>query len=247
VLHAYIDESGQLANTRRSSDHFVLAAIVCRDSNLVRLDRMLSRLKVELGRRPDDRLQWKNIKRPEQRTHVAQTLGQTKFIKIVAIVVCKRYLAPPITDLDAAYLFTLRFLLERLSWLGELHRDRTGYTLAHIKRFKALKLKDYEAKLGMIKTEIKWEHLDLLGGRISNDLVTPRLQLADLTASATAKAFETSETPSEPSLLRQLLPAFYRGQVAGNPNVLTSYGLKMHPWGQMPAVRERYRWVAELR
>lgn len=96
-------------------------------------------------------------------------------------------------------------------------------------------------------TEIKWDYLDPLGGHISNDHLTPRLQLADLVASATAKAFETQRgRPPDQAFLLNLLPQMFRGD-PNNANVLTSYGLKMHPWQRHPDVRVLYPWVEALR
>lgn len=252
AIHAYIDESGQLAHSRLSSDHFVLTAVACRDSNLDALDRLLVRLREELGRREGDRLTWKNIKRHTQRETVSEMLGRASFLQIISVVVCKRHLEPQITDQDAAYLKTFQYLLQRLSWLARRHETQAHYTLAHIKNFKVEKLPLFEASLRSLGTtaEIKWDNLDPLGGRISNDRQTPRLQLADLAASATARAFEHHPLlarPADQTFLLNLLPRYMRGELAGRATVLTSYGLKMHPWKDRPEVQALYPWVLPLR
>jgi len=252
TLHAYIDESGQLSHTRLSSDHFVLAAIVCRETNLAPLDRLLGRIKEELGRREDNCLTWKKIKKPDQRQTASAMIGRAQFVQIIAVIVCKRQLAPRITDQDEAYLKTFEYLLQRLSWLGRRWGTRTHYTLSHIKNFKVEKLPRFEAALRTrgTDTEIKWDHLDPLGGRISNDRATSRLQLADLVASATARAFEHHPLlgrPAEQTFLMNLLPRYMRGPLPERHNVLTSYGLKMHPWKDRPDVQELYPWLSPLR
>lgn len=221
-----------------------MSAIVCRDRNLGHLNDLLLRLRAELGRAPDHRLNWKNIKGSDRRRTAARLIGQAGFVKVTSVIVCKRHLYPPLESSDAAYLFTLRFLLERLSWLGRRHSDVVDYRLSHWKHFRAIKLGNYEMLLRAAGsgTEIDWQYLDPYGGRISNDRVLEPLQLADLAASATARAFEE---PSDQTYLRELLPCVFRGGVPGRPNVLTSYGLKMHPWRE--DVSALYPWLLELR
>jgi hypothetical protein len=63
-----------------------------------------------------------------------------------------------------------------------------AYTLAHVRRFRLAKLRQYEAKLRAIETTIKWPYLDPHGGRLSRDDELEQLQLADIAASATADA-----------------------------------------------------------
>ncbi|MDQ5821114.1 MAG: DUF3800 domain-containing protein [Actinomycetota bacterium] len=253
-LCAYVDESGQLSHSRRSSDHFVLAALVCRDSNLVALDRLLARIKDALGRRETDQLTWKKIKKRRHRVTASEMIGSANFVRIIAVVVCKRHLEPRITDQDAAYLKTFEYLLQRMSWLAERHSTRCHYTLSHVKNFEVAKLPAYEAALRArgTGTEIKWDSLDPIGGRISNDTHTPRLQLADLVASATAKAFEeglplVGGGPADQTFLMNLAPRYMRGRNPHNSNVLTSYGLKMHPWKDRPEVQAHYPWLLPLR
>lgn len=246
ALHAYIDESGQIGTTPRSSDHFVMSAVVCRDTNLGRLDDLLTRLRRELRRADDDRLSWKMLKRADDRMSAARMIGQAKFLKTVSIIVCKRHLNPPMRDTHAAYLYTLRFLLERLSWLGRENTTSTYYTLSHVRHFRVASLRTYESKLLMMgaRTKIEWDNLSP-PGRVTNDRAVQALQVADLVASATASAFEASaNAPADQRHLLALLPRAYRG----NPrkeNVLSSYGLKMHPWNR--AVRAEHPWITALR
>jgi hypothetical protein len=225
-----------------------MSAVVCRDSNAHHLAAFLEDLRAGLGRRPGERLTWKNIKTHEQRMNAAGLIGGTTFIRTVSVVVCKRHLTPPIASTDVAYLFTLRFLLERLSWLGRRHTGVVHYTLSHVKHFRKTNLKTYERRLHEMggETEIDWRYIDPLGGRISNDRTTEGLQLADLVASATARAFEPNQHgPAEPSYLLELLPRIFRGPTPNSQNVLTSYGLKMHPWRD--DVRPLYPWILPLR
>lgn len=238
-----IDESGQRASTPASSDHFVLSAVVYRDVNAGLVTALLAELRADLGRQPGQRLHWSGFRTRPQRLYAAYELGQAQYVKIISVVVCKRLIAIALPDEHLSYMFTFRLLLERLSWLAQDHASLLSYTLSHVRRFPLAKLREYEAKLRGLgeQTTIRWDHLDPAGGRLDNDTSVEELQLADMAASATAEAFEAKPDGSTDSrYLRQLVPRLYC-----HPNrVLTSYGLKMHPWNA--AARAAYPWVAEL-
>lgn len=242
-----VDESGQRAVTRRSSDHFVMSAVVYRDVNEDRVMDLLERLRADLDRQPGQRLHWKSIKGHTNRLRGSTTLGNTTFIKLASVVVCKRLLvgtAPPHEHMS--YLFTFRLLLERLSWMAEDEGTTLDYTLSHVQRFPMRKLREYEARLRALGglTSIKWRYLDPSGGKLDQDTKVQQLQLADFVASAQAAAFEPDKYGyTETRYLRELVPRIYPSRRGGRRN-LTSYGLKMHPWND--AARAAYPWVLEL-
>lgn len=241
-LHAYIDESGQRARTPNSSDHFVMTAVVFAEEYSDDAAKLLNRLRLDLGRRHGDHLSWKNLKSHQERLHAAKTLGEQDWLTISSVVVCKRHLTGNALHEDHAYLYTLRFLLERLSWLARDQRRVLDYTLAHIVRFTLAKLRAYEAKLRLLDgCEIAWGHLDDHGGRINQPQRLEQLQLADLAASATAAAFEPDRFGNvEPRYLQEFSQRLYRRGSAP----LTSYGLKFHPFTEK--VKAAYPWVAAL-
>src|SRR5690606_303400 len=129
-----------------------------------------------------------------------------------------------------AYLYTLRYLLERLSWYARDQRQTLSYTLAHIVRFKLSKLREYERRLqAQPGCNVVWSRLDPHGGRLDQPSRVELLQFADTAASATFAAFEPDKYGNtEQRYLTELKACLYRrGQAT---NALTSYGLKMHPW-----------------
>lgn len=246
ALRAVIDESGQRAVTRNSSDHFVMSAVVYRDINHDLTSALLAQLREDLNRHPGHRLHWKNIKTHAQRLHAATTLGSTGYIKLASVVVCKPLLVRRLPHEHMTYLFTFRLLLERLSWIAEDEGTTLNYTLSHVAQFPVAKLRQYETKLRELgeATSIKWPHLDEHGGRLDQDTNLEQLQLADIVASATATAFEPNEFgQTERRYLEELVPRIYPCRRNGQRN-LPSYGLKMNPWND-PA-RARYPWVADL-
>lgn len=240
-LHAFIDEAGQRSTSKRSSSHFVMAAVVIPEERLDEARRALADLRSDLGRRPQDGLHWQNLRAHSQRVHAAQSLGRMP-VTISSVVVCKRHLTTGVPDEHHAYLFTLRMLLERLSWFAEDESAALGYTLAHIVRFKLAQLREYEAKLRARQTTLKWAHLDPSGGSIDQPKRIEQLQLADIAASAIFQAFEPDQFGNtERRYLMELTARLYRRQ----GGALTSYGLKIHPWSE--TAKAAYPWVAALR
>ena len=242
-LWAYIDEAGQRSASLKSSDHFVMSAVILKEEDAATASRFLAGLRSDLGRQAHDVLHWQNLKQHPQRVHAARQLGQQDWITIVSVVACKRHLTGRLTD-DQAYLFTLRLLLERLSWLARDQGRQVRYTLAHVVRFKMSTLREYEYKLQQLDdVSIEWRHVDPSGGLIDQPHREELLQLADTSASATFAAFEPDRFQNtESRYLRELAPRLWtRGS---GPGKLTSYGLKMHPWSAN--TKAAYPWVAAL-
>ena len=190
----------------------------------------------------NDPLSWKNIKGHAPRLHVAKSLAAAPFLTISSVVVLKRQFpaGDQIHREDVAYLYTLRYLLERPSWIGRDQGGPVDFTLAHIIRFQIAKLRSYEQILHAdAACQIVWA--SIAGpGQIDQPNRNEFLQLADLAASATAAAFEPDGFGNtETRYLEELAPRLYRRN--GN---LTSYGLKMHPW--TPAAHAAYPWVQAL-
>lgn len=221
-----------------------MSAVLMRRESLPNSAALLAELRGELQRGPGDHMAWKNLKHHGQRVHAAQRLGTASWLRICTVVVCKRHLAASIMNDDYAYLYTFRFLLERLSWFGRQYESPVTYTLAAIQRFPLAKLREYEAILRVQQgCQVDWNYLDPKGGRIDQPQRYEPLQLADLAASATAQAFEPDQYGNtERRYLEELLPRIWGGPYSARR--LTSYGLKMHPWNE--TTKAAYPWVATL-
>lgn len=240
-LHAFIDESGQRSRSAASSDNFIMSAVVIPEEHLAAAATLLELIRADLKRHPGHALHWKNIKSHTQRLRACQLLAEADWLTISSVVVCKLQLASdPLND-DLAYLFTLRYLLERLSWLAREQERELSYTMAHVVRFQLAKLRDYEARWrGEPGCQIAWEHLDARGGQLDQPSRVEYLQLADLAASATGAAFNKDEFGNtEIRYLQELADRLYRR----NGNLL-SYGLKLHPGRD--STKAAYPWVAAL-
>src|SRR5713226_8415287 len=115
--HAFIDESGQRAFSARSSDCFVLSAIAYRRQDEGAAHDLLEELRADLHRRSGDALKWGHIHSHSQRLRVVQLIARSRFLSASAVIVCKRVIPAVrrLGDEDRAYLYTVRYLLERLS------------------------------------------------------------------------------------------------------------------------------------
>jgi hypothetical protein len=157
---AFIDESGQRSTTSKSSDHFVMSAVVIAPSELPEAATLLANMRLALRRGPSDEISWKKLRSHADRLKASQMLGQSN-TRISSVIVCKRDFDPifggSVPDEDFAYLYTFRLLLERLSWLA---RDRglvLSYTLAQIGQFPLAKLRRYEGILrGLPECTVEW-------------------------------------------------------------------------------------------
>ena len=245
---AFVDESGHRSFSPKSSDFFVMSAVVLEDADGLRqAAEVAAQLRRELGRHPGDQLHWTNIKPHSQRLRAIQIIGQSPFMTVSSVVVCKRQLTLPQPHWrsdDDTYLNTLAMLLKRLSWIGYERGSIMSYTLAHIVRFKLNTLQEHEAALRATTYDIQWSALDPRGGAIDRPANSDYLQLADLVTSAIAAAFEPDRYGNFEALyLKELASRFYRRSGVE----LTASGLKVYPsLGGTEAVPACFRWLLDL-
>lgn len=245
VYYSFVDEAGQRSRSAASSDHFVMSAVVIPEKYLPAAAALLATVRTDLVRAPGHTLHWRNLKQHSAKVHFAQMIGgSAEFLRMSSVVVCKRHLVGIGMNDDQAYLFTLRFLLERLSWLARDNEHTMSYTLAHVVRFKLEKLREYEAILRYRQDcQIAWPWMDPRGGRLEQPNNLEMLQLADAAASATFAAFELDQFGNtEQRYLREMAPVLYRR--GSGSSALTSYGLKLHPYNS--ATKAAYPWISDI-
>ena len=241
-LYAFIDEAGQRAMTDKSSDHFVMAAVILEEARLDESSKFLTKLRQDLRRGPSSTIHWQKLKSHSDRLHAAKALSSEEGVTISSVVVCKHALAStPLPDEHTAYLFTLRMLLERLSWYARDLGNTIEYTLSAITRFKTAQLRQYEDRLKhMPDCTVEWSALHK-GGQINQPNRVEQLQMADIAASAIFKAFEPDEFGNtETRYLDELSSALYRRE----SGPVTSYGLKLHPLDDI--TKSAHDWVNHL-
>lgn len=231
--------------TRRSSDYFVIAAVLLPERRRAEAAAWLEQRRVELRRQPGQVLHWKGYVAHKDRLHICQEFGRQGFARASAVVVSKRELpkSPDFTE-DHAYMFAFRLLLERMSWLAQERDMELHYTLGHVRGFSKASLREYEAKLramGRNECRVRWDCISDRPSRIERPETEDLLQIADVVASSIGAAFNPDEFDNtETRYVQAYSRRFYRGRDdRGN---LTSYGLKMLPWSE--TTRAAHPWVA---
>ncbi len=231
----YVDEAGDRGISASSSRHFVVSAVVVVDSLDAQLRNELGELRASLERRPEQVLHFVGLSH-SQRLKAAQDVASSSAEAIANVILDKNALRHPgpagdvshLSRPDPMYLWALRLLVERVSWLVD---DRGGsnaiVTFAHLKRFQARKLHDYRMALEeSTDTSIRWHVYRGHPFRFAAPGEIELLQVADTTASAVFKAVEPDRFGNtEPRHLEALRPKLYRGDETG----ITAYGLKTFP------------------
>lgn len=245
--HVFIDESGQRSPSAKSSDYFIMSAVLIKDINIEVARQHLTDLKLATNRRPEQILHWTKLKQ-HHRSEVSTRLGAYQEMMFISVVTCKRVLARksmtstevdgevveyptfgPLSE-DEAYLKTYQYLLERISWMARSHNVNADITIEHTIRFKSKALREFEAKIKASKScSAAWDYLPD-GAKFSAKKDSDLLQLADLVASGIASAFNGHPVSgTKQDHVKAMRPRMWDGP--GSPK-LTTYGLKMHPWDE---------------
>jgi hypothetical protein len=240
VYRIYIDEAGDRGHRPNSSDHFVVSAIVIRDSDDAAVRAHLATLRTAVGRHVGHVLHFRNLTH-SRKIKACQDIAAMPIAAITNVILCKRKIAGTlpsdghafIKQADPMYLYAIRLLLERISWYVDEHGGGPAIaTFARLTRFKSAKLHNYRAALSYSTTEIRWDAYGVHPFRLNHPNTIELLQVADATASAQFKAVEPDAYGNrEDRYLRQLRPLLYRRGIAN----ITSYGLKVFPASEAEA------------
>ncbi len=203
LWHAYVDESGDRGWTPRpanlkpgerrgSSLVFSLTAVLVPDGAQTACLYSWERAAGEIGRQPGDVVHWINVKNHGQRKHLAATVATLPQARTISVILCKHHLpnAQGLRDVDRLYNWTLRLLVERLSWFGEQAGAQVAMTFSQVKGMPPRKLLSY-LKLLNARNE-QSIHLPALKlpPRIDTPANRRMLQIADTASGAVFAAFE---------------------------------------------------------
>lgn len=235
LYRVYVDEAGDRGISAASDCHFVVSAVIVRDSDDAQLRSELGKLRIALNRHPEHTLHFVKFSH-SQRLKAVQDIASFSVATIANVIIHKDLIGQPmpagdmafISKPDPMYLWALRLLLERVSWfIDENGGSQAVVTFAHLKGFKAEKLHGYRQALEASDgVDIRWGVFKGHPFRIHSPKEVELLQIADITASALFRAIEPDDFGNtETRYLEELRPKLYRRGRAR----ITSYGLKTFP------------------
>lgn len=260
-MFAFVDESGQRSPSKRSSDYFVMAAVLVKAKHLDLAYDYLRYLKQITNRKPDDLLHWSKLK-DHHRSEVATALGQFEHLHYTSVVACKRVLAEkaefrfsergethelplPLLSEDEAYLKTFQYLYERITWFARTQGLRVSVRMEHTQRFKLKTLREFENKMRRGSTSsIEWATV-ARPVQLLQKKDEPLLQLSDVVASGIAQAFNPGRgNITRTDYIQSMLPRIWCGYKPEAPKI-TTYGIKMHPWDE--TTKKMHPWLLALK
>jgi hypothetical protein len=244
-FRVYIDEAGDegfkfrndLA-VQRSSDWFVLAALITRKVSDLETVKVIDSVRTELGLAAKKHVHWVGLKHP-QKVRYSQIIAGQK-VRVIQVAVHKPSLLEQenFGERYRLYFYLVRYLLERVSWFvrdqhnpakyggdgtGEIvFSNRQGMPYEEMKAY--LRRLDKQRESGAdIRVDLERLPLEQIStftpGRCMG------LQLADAAAGALFNALERDRYGNtEPRYLREILPVVYRHE-----SKVLGYGLKIVP------------------
>lgn len=228
---AHIDESGDQGFEFRDPEHmgssrwFILSAVVSKTSRKDEIRTKLTDLRMELNIKPNQIIHFSKLNHA-QRTLATHRIAQMP-VRAVSILVHKPELDNPNTFKDEGYrlyFFTLRLLLERVSWLCR-DSDTEGackLVFEHCKNLRYDDLHEYIKKLKREQnTNIHWPSLKTDKLFVENKKSIAALQLADCCASSFHWALAKKHKYTEHRFAKNLKPIVFC-----NGLNYRSYGLK---------------------
>jgi hypothetical protein len=245
--HAYVDESGDRGWKRRpaalppgaragSSEHFCLTAVLVPDGAQSAILETWGQVATEIGRKPSDTIHWTKVRSHPQRLHLCNAVSAVKDLLVISVVFSKWDVddARAVRAPDDVYTWTLRLLVERLSWFGRHHQAQTVMHFAQVKGLPPQLIADSLSGLQHQATNIEWGHL-MMPARVDTPHNQKMLQIADTASGAVYAAFEWDEYGNtERRYLETLHSRLWRP--AGG--TLQKHGLKICPWPH-----PRHPWV----
>ncbi len=253
-VFAYIDESGAKTATDPRQRFFLMSAVLIKEEDKPRALDLLARIRVDTKRPVETLLHWRNIRKPETRDTIARAIGAAEFLRTVTVVIAHDYLEAEsrIREEQIAYVQTLQFLIKRMSWYGLEVGRPVSFCMERIVR---LTDERFEMLLGAVRAKKEWNAFDerarsehhakrtgtkwqwIGGHRLDSPRRVELLQLADLVVSGTANAFMSNNR----RWLDAMRPRIWRVRLP-----ISTYGMKIHPWGRNEAAKRDFAWVNDL-
>ena len=245
LWHAYVDESGDRGWTlpppnlppgkkMGSSRVFSATAILVPDGAQPAALRAWDAATLASGRPLGTPIHWHDVNGGGARKFFTKTVAEIPGIQVISVVLCKHHLRNVTALKNPGYLYnwTLRFLIERISWFGQQHGAEVAMTFSQVKGLPPKVLLAYLDRIKALgygpnpATYIQWDHL-----RMPPRIDTPKnrrmLQLADAASASVFAAFEKDAFGfAEGVYLDLLKPVLW----CRPHRRLNDDGLKFGPW-----------------
>ena len=234
----YVDEAGDegFSFDSGSSSWFILSAVVTRKATDLETVKVVDIVRQRLGKAPKMPLHFKKLKHQHRLPYIGE-IAKSR-IRTVSVLVHKPSIKEPETFQERyrLYFYTVRFLLERVSWLCRDHRTKndTGDGSAKVvfsnrSGMSYQEMKDY---LDRLQRSAEAKDVRIVWDVIKTDQISPYpagkrmgLQIADAVASGTFLAVEPSRHGyTEDRYVRMLKPVIYHRE-----GTYSGYGLKFWP------------------
>lgn len=252
----YVDESGDegFSFERGSSEWFVLSGVITHAATDLETVKLVDVAKSLLKKPVKKPLHFRKLKH-EQRLPFVGLIADAK-LKVVNIMVHKKSIREPemFRERYRLYYYSVRYLLERVSWYCRDHKDPDGYgdgsaniVFSNRGGMSYCELRDYLSLLKRTSVvrdvRIDWDVLNPEQVQAFSPGKRMGLQIADAVATSSYYALKQSDYGYiEDRYIRMLKPIIYhhRGQYLG-------YGLKFWPGEAMDVLRESaaHAWVCE--
>lgn len=240
LWHAYVDECGDRGwklrpvnptpgNNRGASGIFAATAVLVPDGGQSAVLDAWDQAAQDIGRPSGTAVHWVNVRGHSQRRHLIRAVASQDDLTTITVVICKRHLPNANAIRNGTYLYswTLRLLLERISWFAKDHHAETTLTFSQIKGITPATINAYLSLLQSGTTNIEWKHLRT-PARIDTPPRRRMLQIADAASGAVLQAFEPDEFGfTERAYLDDIKPRIWRRY---QTHSLVKSGLKLGPW-----------------
>lgn len=253
---AYIDESGDEGFTfgvaNRSSEWFVLSAIVIRKKNDLSIVEACRSIRRTLGKPVGYTVHFRDLKHDQK---VAVACEVSKIPMRTISIVCHK---PSMTETEylleknKLYFYLSRFLFERVSWLcrdNRIAKEGDGTAEIVFSNRSSMPYDEFRKYVDLLHhrstergdVEMDWGAID--SSRVCSypHKLRAGLQIADIVASSVFSAFEQNRFGNtEPRYARELAKVAYR-----HKKKLLGYGVKLWPAEKMKAVQSStdYDWL----
>ena len=225
---AYIDESGDLGRSLKSTPWFFISACVVHSSEAPLVSKYIDEAKHKLWfshhQTPPDIIHWRSLKHPYKQALVPIFTSKSYTQIVVAFWTSKlsKVKKQGLANANTGYRYACRLLIERISWYIRDSHGQVRLTFDKTDRLDLPALKQY---LTYIMSQPSCKIADVINGiRVSSAKETKLLSLADNATSSFASAFN-------PDRLGNTFPHY------ANPSIshlyrrgrLWRYGLKIMP------------------